>query len=73
MCAYYSLGLSAFPKSSNREDGATDDKHAKTLSNGSNYCVTDFHLSPSYFCFRKCSLALSGFRWTKAFLDNLQY
>ena len=67
------LDLSAFPEPGNREDGAIDDKHAKTFTNGSDHCLPDFHLSPSYFCFGKCSLLLSSFRWTKALLDNLQY
>ena len=71
MYANYRLDLSALPKPGDREDGATDDKHAKTFSNGSDHSFLDFHLSPSYFCFSKRTLPLSSVLWTEALSDNL--
>ena len=58
MYANNCLDPSAFAKPGNREDGATDDKHAKRFSNGSNYSFPDFHISSSYFCFGNYSLPL---------------
>lgn len=52
------LDPSAFAKPGNREDGATDNKHAKRCSNGSNYSFPDFHISSSYFRFGNYSLPL---------------
>ena len=67
------LDASAFSKPGDREDGATDDKHAKTLPDGSDHSFPDFHLSPSYLCVGKCSLPLSSFRRTEVLSDDLQY
>ena len=72
MYANFALDLSAFPKPGNREDGATDDKHAESFSNGSDHCFPDFHMSASYYCFGKFGLPLSSIRWTKTLSDNVQ-